>query len=412
LSPFEVAAVVIVLAAGLGYLNHRLVRLPHSSGLTAMGMLASLVIVLVDRIVPGAGLSRSLEAFLERVDFHKTLMDGMLSFLLFAGALHVNLRELKRSWQPILALSTVGVVISTVLVGWGVAVIARLGGLQIPLSWCMVFGALISPTDPVAVLSLLRQGRIDPTLKATVGGESLFNDGIGVVVFTILLAAASDPRIVSVTSFLTMFAAEAGGGAALGLGIGWLAYRLMRSIDDYSLEVLISLAVVMGGYVLADRLGASGPVAMVVAGLIMGGQAADDSMSDVTRDYLIKFWTVVDEILNAALFVLIGLEAVALTQNLSLLATAVLAIPLVLAVRLLSAGGLLAFWRRLLPWPMATALLTWGGLRGGISVALALSLPPSPAKTFLVVATYLVVLFAVVIQGPSVGPLLKRFDKP
>lgn len=411
MSPFEVAAVVIVLAAGLGYLNHRLVRLPHSSGLTAMGMLASLVIVLVDRIVPGAGLSHSLEAFLERVDFHKTLMDGMLSFLLFAGALHVNVHALRRSWQPILALSTLGVVVSTVLVGLGVAGIARLGGLQIPMSWCMVFGALISPTDPVAVMGLLKHRKIDSTLEATVGGESLFNDGVGVVVFTILLAAASHPQTLSATSFLTMFAAEAGGGAALGLLIGWLAYRLMRSIDDYSLEVLISLAVVMGGYVLANRLGASGPVAMVVAGLIMGGQAADQAMSDVTRDYLIKFWTVVDEILNAALFVLIGLEAVALTQNLSLLAIAALAIPLVLAVRLVSAGGLLALWRRLLPWPMATALLTWGGLRGGISVALALSLPQSPAKSFLLVATYLVVLFAVVVQGPTVGPLLKRFDK-
>ncbi len=411
MTPFEVATIVIVLAAVLGYANRTLLRLPQTSGLTAMGMIASLAVVAIDRILPGLGLSSRLQSFLSSVDFHQTLMNGMLSFLLFAGALHVDFGEMRRGWQPILALSTLGVLISTVLIGAGLLLIARIAHLNVSPGWCFVFGALISPTDPVAVLSLLREQKIAPQLESLVGGESLFNDGVGVVVFTILLATVSGSTPVTAFSAVEMFVTEAGGGVAIGLIIGWIAYSAMRTIDDYGLEVLITLAVVMGGYAVAQRVGVSGPVAMVVAGLIVGNQAANHAMSAVTRDHLIKFWTVVDEILNAALFVLIGLQAVAVAENPTLLAVALLAIPLALVVRLVSVGAFMAFWMRLLPWRLATGLLAWGGLRGGISVALALSLPPSPAKTFLLIATYAVVLFAVVVQGPTVSPLLKRLNR-
>jgi CPA1 family monovalent cation:H+ antiporter len=412
LSPFDAAAILMVLAAALAYLNHRFIRLPPSIGLTVMGALASLIVVGIDRLMPASGLGERTVAFLAGIDFHTTLMEGMLSFLLFAGALHVDWTEMRRGRLPILVLSTIGVLLSTALVGGGFYLLAAVIGFDLPLVWCMVFGALISPTDPVAVMSVLGRVTVSPTLKATVAGESLFNDGVGVVVFAILLASALGTEPFSIGHGATLFLVEAGGGVLLGLVIGWIAFRAMRSIDEYKTEVLISIAVVMGGYALARWLHVSGPVAMAVAGLLIGNHGVAYAMSETTRDYLIKFWGLIDEILNAVLFLLIGLEVVLIPADPSLALLALLAIPFVIVVRAVSVLGPL---RAMQPWldlgPLAPATLIWGGLRGGISIALALSLPEGPARSIVLGVTYAIVLFSVIVQGGTIERLLRRIQK-
>ena len=408
LSPFDAAGILIVLVAALGYLNHRFLRMPQAIALTMMGAISSLVVIVVDRILPQSDLPGIVTGFVEGVDFQHTLMDGMLSFLLFAGALHVNLDQVRLGRGPIAALSTVGVLVSDVLIAAGFKAISLVVGVDVPFIWCLVFGALISPTDPVAVLGILKGAKVPPTLEATVGGESLFNDGVGVVIFTILLAAAVSGESLTIGHAAELFFVEALGGAALGLAVGYLTFRAMRSVDNYNIEVLLSLAVVMGGYTLAGWLHVSGPVAMAVAGLLIGNQGVAFAMSDTTRDYLLKFWSLIDEILNAVLFLLIGLEGVALSAKYGLLGAGVMAIPLILVARLVTVSALLAFWRRLLPYKMAVPILTWGALRGGISIALALSLPPGPIKDLIVAATYVVVMFSVVVQGSTMGPLVGR----
>ncbi|MEO7997596.1 MAG: sodium:proton antiporter [Gemmatimonadaceae bacterium] len=411
LSPFDAAAILIVLAAALGYLNHRLFKLPASVGLTVMGAIASLIVIAVDRIMPTSHLSELVVAFLASIDFHTTLMDGMLSFLLFAGALHVDWAEMKRARIAILVLSTIGVILSTAIVGVGFWAISAMLGLSVPLLWCMVFGALISPTDPVAVMAVLQRAAVPPTLRAVVAGESLFNDGVGVVVFAILLGSAMGTEAFSAGHASMVFLQEAGGGVVLGLVVGWIAFRAMRSIDEYTVEVLISLAVVMGGYSLAHFIHVSGPVAMAVAGLIIGNHGVAHAMSDVTRDYLIKFWALIDEILNAVLFLLIGLEVISIAPEVRVLTLGVLCVFLVVLARFVSVVlPLMAMKPILSLGALGTPTLVWGGLRGGISIALALSLPESPVRTTILAATYVVVMFAVIVQGGTVGLLIKRLS--
>ncbi|MCB2074584.1 MAG: sodium:proton antiporter [Novosphingobium sp.] len=409
LSAFDAAAILIVLAAALGYLNHRLLKLPSTVGLTVMGAVASMLVVAIDRIMPQSDLADQLSTFLRDIDFHTTLMEGMLSFLLFAGALHVDWAHLRKGRWPILVFSTIGVMISTLLVGFAFHAITGALGIGMPLIWCFVFGALISPTDPVAVMGVMKRAAMPQTLQATVAGESLFNDGVGVVVFTILLSIALGTEPFSLSLAAGHFLQEAGGGALLGLVTGWIAFRAMRSIDEYNIEVLISLAVVMGGYSLALALHVSGPVAMAVAGLIIGNAGVTHAMSDETQDYLIKFWALIDEILNAVLFLLIGLEVIALAFEGRLLLAGLCTIVLVMAARAISVGVPLFAMKRMIDMgPLAFPTLVWGGLRGGISVALALSLPDSPIRTTILAATYAVVLFAVVVQGGSIGWLIRR----
>lgn len=412
LSPFDAAAILIVLAAALGYLNHRVFKLPSSVGLTIMGAVASLMVVGADYVLPSSNLSEIVTGFLTGLDFHTTLMDGMLSFLLFAGALHVDWSEMRRGRWPILILSTIGVLISTAIVGFGFLAITYLLGLQVPVIWCLVFGALISPTDPVAVMGVLKRAAVPPTLQATVAGESLFNDGVGVVVFAILLSIATGSEPFSLGHATIDFLQEAGGGVLLGLIVGWIAFRAMRSIDEYNVEVMISLAVVMGGYSLAHFIHVSGPVAMAVAGLLIGNHGVAEAMSDETQDYLLKFWALIDEILNAVLFLLIGLEVIAIAGDPMLIILGLLAIPLVIIGRSLAVGAPLLAMRPFLSLgSMAMPILVWGGLRGGISVALALSLPDGPLRTVILAATYVVVLFSVIIQGGSIGSLISRLSK-
>jgi CPA1 family monovalent cation:H+ antiporter len=408
LSPFDAAAVLIVLCALLGWINHRYFRLPGTVAMTLMGAVASLAVIAADALLQGSDVSAQVSGFLEDIDFHDTLMNGMLSFLLFAGALHVDLEHLRRGRWQIAILSTIGVAASTVIVGLGLKALTSLAGIEAPLIWCFVFGALISPTDPVAVMGVLKTARVPPTLQATIAGESLFNDGVGVVVFSILLASAVGGEAFSLPHAGEMFLVEALGGALLGAGVGWAAYRAMKAIDDYSVEVMITLATVMGGYALATALHVSGPVAMAVAGLIVGNPGVSYAMSDMTKDYVLKFWALIDEVLNAVLFLLIGLEAVVLADRIGLLALGLLTIPLVLLARALSVGAPLLFWRRLLPIRLAFPVMTWGGLRGGISIALALSLPAGPMKDLILAATYMVVLFSVLAQGATIGGLVRR----
>ncbi len=400
---FDAAAILIVLAAALGYCNHRFLRLPQSVGLTTMGAVASLIVIALDRLLPASNIGSSIVRFIAGIDFQTTLMDGMLSFLLFAGALHVDWSEIRRGRWPILVLSTIGVLLSTVLVGGGFYFISGMLGLPVPLVWCLVFGALISPTDPVAVMGVMERAHVSPTLEATVAGESLFNDGVGVVVFTIILATALGTEPFFASHALHLFLLEAGGGILLGLATGWVAFRAMRSIDEYQVEVMISLAVVMGGYALARWLHVSGPVAMAAAGLLIGNHGVAYAMSDTTQDYLLKFWSLIDNILNAVLFLLIGLELVTIPTDLRLLALGAAAIPLVLAARAASVLAPLMAMRPFLSLGrLALTTLIWGGLRGGISVALALGLPDGPSRPTALAATYMIVLFAVIVQGGTI----------
>lgn len=412
LTPFNAAAILIVLAAVLAYLNFRFLKLPPSVGMTMMGAFASLIVVGLDRVLPGSTVGHAVVRFIAGIDFHTTLMNGMLSFLLFAGALHVDWVEMRRGRWPILVLSTIGVVISTALIGGGFFLLAAVASLGTPLIWCLVFGALISPTDPVSVMGILKRARVTPTLEATVAGESLFNDGVGVVVFAILLSSALSGDPFSPGHAMHMFLVEAGGGILLGLGIGWIAYRAMHSIDDYKTEVLISLAVVMGGYVLAGWIDVSGPVAMAVAGLVIGNVGVACAMSDVTRDYVLKFWALIDDILNTVLFLLIGLEAVTIPFDLRLLLVGVAAIPLVLIARAIAVLLPLAALRPFLTLgPLAPVTLIWGGLRGGISIALVLALPECPARSVALAATYIIVLFSVIVQGGSIERVLDHVKR-
>lgn len=405
-TPLDAAAILITLAAILSWINHRFLKLPSSVGLALMGVIASLIIIGVDAMLPGVPLRDTARQFLAGVNFRDTLMNGMLSFLLFAGALHVNMEHLARGKWQVLVLSTLAVLASTLLVGAGFWSLASLIGAHVPLIWCFIFGALISPTDPVAVLGVMKSA--PPALQATFSGEALFNDGVGVVVFSILLTAAMSGAPLSAGEAAKMFVLQAGGGAVLGLAIGWIAFRAIASVDDYPVELLITLAVVMGGYELANALRVSGPVAMAAAGLLIGN-GLHRAMSEASRDYVVKFWTLIDEVLNAVLFLLIGLLGVSLFQGEpDLLLLGALAVPLVLAARALSVGPPLLLWRKLLPFFESFPVFVWGGLRGGISIAMALALPQGPERDVILTATYVVVLFSVLVQGATIQRIIPR----
>lgn len=411
-APFGVAAILILLAAVLGYANHRFLKLPAAVGMTLMGALASLAIIGIGAAFPSWGMAQLVERFLSGIDFHAALMEGMLSFLLFAGALHVDWTHMRANRAVIFVLATFGVLLSTAIVGVGTWWVAGMLGIAIPLPWALVFGALISPTDPVAVMAILKRAAVPPSLQATVAGESLFNDGVGVVVFAILLGVASGADEFTWGHAASDFLREAGGGVAFGLVAGWVAFRAMRSIDDYTVEVMISLALVMAGYSFAHALHVSGPVAMAVAGLFIGNAGVAQAMSDVTQDYLIKFWELIDEVLNAILFLLIGLEVVLISRQSDLLLFGLVAIPLALFARWLSVSLPLALLRRKIDLgALAVPTLVWGGLRGGISIALALSLPNGPFRMPIVAATFVIVLFSVIIQGGSIGGLINRIGQ-
>jgi len=403
---FELLALVLTLAAGFSYLNERIIRLPVTIGVMLIALVLSLLLHLIDQW--GFTLKDQAAVWLSSIDFNQTLMHGMLSFLLFAGALHVNLNDLAKNKWVIGSLAVVGTLLSTFLLGWVTWVVLGWLGFNISFLYCLVFGALISPTDPIAVLGILKRAGAPKSLETKITGESLFNDGVGVVVFITILEIATGSHELSVGHIAGLFLQEAVGGAVFGLGIGYLAYLLLKSVNNYQVEILITLALVTGGYALAQALHLSGPIAMVIAGLVIGNQGRLFAMSESTREHLDVFWELIDEILNVVLFVLIGLEVLVLTFTQEYVTAGLLLIPLVLLGRLVSIGIPLAILQRFRTFtPGAIWVLTWGGLRGGISVALALSIPKSPERDLIVAITYMVVVFSILVQGLTVGQLIR-----
>jgi len=376
-------------------------------------LVASLMLILIEFLSPRTQLLETITSILEQIDFHETVMHGMLSFLLFAGAMHVDFSVFKSRSLAIGLMATLGILISTFIIGWAMWWLLNFFGIEMPFIWMLVFGALISPTDPVAVLGLFKTVKVPESLEAKMAGESLLNDGVGIVVFTIVVAIAVGGDVhgsgITVMSVIELFAYEAIGGAALGLVAGYACYRAMSQIDEHNLEVLITLAMVMVTYAVAIRLHLSGPIAMVVAGLFIGNRGMRYAVSDNTRDYVEKFWSLLDEILNSVLFLLIGLEVLVIAQRVDHVGVALLAIPVTLAARWISVSipiSILARWRSFTKG--AIPILTWGGLRGGIAVALALSLPANEFKPTILTITYAVVLFSIIVQGLTIKPLVER----
>lgn len=411
----NLVALLVTLTALFSYINHRFIKLPTTIGVMVLALVLSLILMSLGEL-GYAPVEQRAAAIIGGIDFNQVLMQGMLSLLLFAGALHVNLEELAQNKWPIGILATVGVVASTFLVGiasW--LVLNVLFGVSISLLYCLLFGALISPTDPIAVLGILKSAKAPKNLEIKIAGESLFNDGIAVVVFAILLGLAVGGEEVTLGGVALLFTEEALGGIVFGLAIGYVAYLLLKSIDSYDVEILITLALVLGGYALAIHLHVSGPIAMVVAGLMIGNHGRRLAMSDTTREHLDTFWELIDEILNAMLFVLIGLEMIILTFEHDHLLASLLVIPIVLLARLACVGVPVHVMRRRFGFtfsPHAIKIMTWGGLRGGISVALALSLPLGPERQIVLALTYIVVLFSILVQGLTVGKLIKATVVP
>lgn len=405
---FSTLAILITLTAVFAFINDQYIKLPTTIGVMLIALLFSVALVALGH----AGtfhFDDQVRTLLETIDFSTALLQGMLAFLLFAGALHVDLDELSSRGWTIGVLATVGVTISTVVVAGLVYWIAPLLGFDVPFLYCLLFGALISPTDPIAVLSLLRSANVPKAMEIQVTGESLFNDGVGVVIFLILLEVATGHAEIGASDVARLFAQEAIGGGLFGLGAGLLAFWMLKRVENYQVEVLITLALVTGGYAVAQALHMSGPIAIVVAGLLVGNHGRMLAMSDTTREHLDMFWELVDEILNAVLFVLIGLEVLVIRFTPPLLLLGLIAIAAVLLARWLSVSLVTTALR-----PFTTlekgvvTVLTWAGLRGGISVALALSLPPGPERSILLPATYAVVVFSIVVQGLTIRRVARR----
>ncbi|HMG66863.1 MAG TPA: sodium:proton antiporter [Chitinophagaceae bacterium] len=408
---YSILTILVVLTAVFSYINYRFIRLPATIGIMLIALLASLCIVIIGSFYPL--LLRHFTGVVKSIDFEDVLMRVMLSFLLFAGALHVDIHKLRKEIIPIISFSTIGVLISTACIGVIVYLLFKVFSFNIPFIYCLLFGALISPTDPIAVLGILRKAKISASLETKIVGESLFNDGVGIVVFiTIFEIARLGPGNVPFLQIAWLFLKEAGGGVVWGIVLGYAGFYLLRSIDQYQVEVLITLAMVMGGYLLATSFHVSGPLAMVVAGIITGNIGMAKAMSVTTRDYLKKFWELIDEILNAVLFILIGFEMLIISIKGNLLWICFTAPLVILFARWLSVSIpilLLSFKRTFEK--NSIAILTWGGLRGGISVALAFSLPAYMHREEFLSITYVVVIFSIVVQGLTIGKMARKFAK-
>ena len=422
MSIFTIVSAVIAVVALSGYANYKLVHLPDTIGITAVALLISVVTVAVGQVVPQVTAWGQLAV--RGLDFPDLVFHGLLGLLLFAGSLHVDVAGLARARWLVVVLATVGVVISTLLVGFAFFYVARLLGTPITLLESFIFGALISPTDPIAAMGLLSKAGVPPSLLTKITGEALFNDGTGVVAFVVLLGLAGGAHGLSPTlhgaspiaplprpsAVAEMFAQQVLGGAAFGLGTGYVGILLLRSVDSYPVETLITLAMATGGYAAAEGLKVSAPIATVVMGLVVGS-GREYAMSELTRERLFMFWELADDLLNLILFGLVGLELTALAGTVrQYLLPAAAALPIVLIARYISVGVPVAVLRRFQRFePHTVKLMTWAGLRGALSVALALSLAEGPAKSLIVTATYLIAIFSILVQATTVEPLARRW---
>jgi CPA1 family monovalent cation:H+ antiporter len=406
---FHLFSILIVLSAGFAYINFRYLKLPNAIGLMLVSLLFSFLILILGHYFPTFKESVALK--MDTINFSEILLEGMLSFMLFAGAIHIKFKDLNNEKLSILLFSTISVLISTFIIGFASYYLLTFIGTDVKLIHAMLFGALISPTDPIAVLSILKSAGVSKSLETKIAGESLFNDGVAVVVFITILKLAQPGANLEVSSILLLFGQEAVGGLLLGLAVGYLGYKLIASIDHYQVEVLITLAVVMGGYTFAHYIHVSGPLAMVAAGLIIGNQGKKLGMSDVTAEYIDKFWELIDEILNAVLFVLIGLELLIIQTNQKIVLASIILLFLTLVTRYISVYiPSIAVRLKERITQKTLLILTWGGLRGGISIALALSIAPEFHKDIWVTITYVIVCFSILVQGMTIGKFAKKMQ--
>lgn len=406
----QIASLLIVLAGAFGAVNYLFLRLPPAIGILVVALLASFAVMGVDIAIPSLGVADAVRGTVLEIEFSDALLEGMLGLLLFAGALHVKLSDLRREWVVVMLMATIGIALSTTIVGYGFSWMTGM-----PLAIALVFGALISPTDPVAVLGVLREADLQKSLETKIAGESLFNDGVAYVVFLILVGLAfphGDEHGGGLSGALELFVQEAVGGAVLGLVLGFLTFRVMRRIDDYSLEVLITLGLAFGGYELAVWLHVSAPIMAVCAGLLIGDIGSKHGMSEETRRYVDAFWKLIDEILNAVLFLMIGVEVFAIAFDVNYIVAGVASIALALVARLAAVSVPVLMLKPFREFSAGVIpIMTWGGLKGGISVALALSLPNSEWKPLILTATYIVVIFSIIVQGLTVAKLAERVGR-
>ncbi|MEO7762087.1 MAG: sodium:proton antiporter [Casimicrobiaceae bacterium] len=409
LSALDITSIFLVVTALLAYLNQRFIKLPSSIGVMIIALILSLALIGLDALGIFESASDMVKSLLDSLDFSELVIQGMLSILLFAAALQVDLSELHAYRWPVAAMAIVGTLTSTFVVGIALWWVSPLVGLKLSFLYCMLFGALISPTDPIAVMGILTSAKAPKNLELVITGESLFNDGVAVVAFVLLFGVLVSGKLPTVPEIGFALLREAGGGLVFGLVLGFIVVRLLQSIDEYQVEVLITLAAVLGGYALAARLHVSGPLAMVVAGLVVGNHGRELAMSDVTRHHVDLFWQLLDHILNAVLFALLGMEVLVIRFPPGIALAATAAILVTLLARGLTVGMPAAIWRKAFGLPAGSwKVLTWGALRGGISVALVLSLPSGRERETLLALTYCVVVFSILVQGMSIGAVVKR----
>ena len=409
---YEIITFIICLAALFSYINFRFIKWPSTIGIMVLSLFFSVLLVVAGNLFSSSAVP--VIRIITSIDFHSLLMNGMLSFLLFSGAIGIDGKNLKKVRLPVITLATAGILISTLLIG--TFLFYLFFAFQLPVSFihCLLFAALISPTDPIAVLAILKRSGLSKSMELKIAGESLFNDGVAVVIFlTILQAATTGLDKLSATDISLLFARQAGGGLLFGLLLGYLSFAALKSIDSYAVEVMVTIATVMGGYLLADYLQVSGPLAMVVAGIVIGNKGRSAGMSPVTKDYVSKFWELVDEILNAILFLFVGFEMLVIKTDKPIIIIGFITIFIVLAARWISVAIPVSMLRLRMKFEKnAIAILTWGGLRGGLSVALALSLPQHMHRDEFVCITYIVVIFSITVQGLTIGPLYRKLNTP
>jgi len=410
MATYHIISILIFLTAVFAYVNDRWIKWPPTIGIMVIALLSSILLAILGNLIPE--ISSKALLLVSNINFEQVLMKIMLSFLLFAGALHIDANQLKKEFWPVMLMATAGTFISTFLVSVMAYYLFVLFGLQILYIYCLLFGALISPTDPIAVMGILKQAGIPKTLEMKIAGESLFNDGVGVVVFlTIFEVAVNGTDKFSIGDTAILFLKEAGGGILFGVILGYLAHLLIKSIDNYRVEVLITLTVVMCGYSMADYFHLSGPLAIIIAGIIMGTKGKTEGLSEISRDYLGKFWDLTDEIFNAILFLLIGLEMLIIKVNPTVLLLGGIMVLVVLLARLICVAFPVMFLRIWIKFEKnAILMLTWGGLRGGLSVAMALSIPEAMHRDEFVLITYIIVVFSIIVQGLTIGKLARKSE--